>query len=109
LATTCFLSDETHSSIEEGIIMPLLDLIPENGAIVQVDPGPSLVAEAKDENSLLLNYNIKLDIGRVHNKQKILSRPSILDKSPLVTTSESSLDSENSFDSTRSLSSSVFM
>ena len=68
--TTCFLSDETQSSIEEGIIMSLLDLIPENGAIVQVDPGPSLVAAAKDENSLLLNYNIKLDIGRVHNKQK---------------------------------------
>ena len=89
--------------------MPLLDLIPENGAIVQVDPGPSLVAAAKDENSLLLNYNIKLDIGRVHNKQKILSRPSILDKIPLVTTSESSLDLENSFDSTRSLSSSVFV
>ena len=61
------------------------------------------------ENSLLLNYNIKLDIGRVHNKQKILSHPSILDKIPLVTTSESSLDLENSFDSTRSLSSSVFM
>jgi hypothetical protein len=68
--TTYILQDETKDSIQEGLISSLIDLIPEDGAIIQVDPGPSLVSLANDEESVLLNFNIKLDVGRVHNKQK---------------------------------------
>ena len=68
--TTCFVQDETKETIEEGLIMSLLHMIPEDGATVQVDPGPSLVSLANDQSSVLKNFNISLDIGRVHNKQK---------------------------------------
>ena len=68
--TTTFLQDETKESMEEGIITSILSLIPEMGATIQVDPGPSLVALSKDDRSILSSYNISLDIGRIHNKQK---------------------------------------
>ena len=68
--TTFILQDETKESVKEGLISCLLHLIPESGAIVQVDAGPSLVSLAQDSDSVLSAYNIKLDVGRIHNKQK---------------------------------------
>ena len=68
--TTCFVQDEKKECVEEGIITSLLHLIPEDGTTIQVDPGPSLVSLANDQVNMLQNYNIKLEIGRVHNKQK---------------------------------------
>ena len=68
--TTYMLQDETKESIEEGLISSLIDMVPEDGAVIQVDPGPSLVSLSNDANSVLLNFNIKIDVGRVHNKQK---------------------------------------
>ena len=68
--TTAFIQDETKDAIQEGIVTSILTLVPETGAVIQVDPGPGLVALASDKNSILAGYNISLDIGRTHNKQK---------------------------------------
>lgn len=70
LTLSCFVQDETKSSIEDGLVLLLINFIPEQGSVVQVDPGPSLVSLASDENSRLSQFNISLDIGRVLNKQK---------------------------------------
>ena len=68
---TKILLDETSESIAEALIVMLVDIIPESGAKVQVDPGPSLVYLSNPPgNKLLANFNIVLDIGRIHNKQK---------------------------------------
>ena len=48
----------------------LIEFIPDTGATLQVDPGPGLVALAYDTHSVLSAFNISLDIGRVHNKNK---------------------------------------
>ena len=68
--TTYLLQDETKESIEEGIVSSLIEFIPDTGATLQVDPGPGLVALANDTRSVLSAFNITLDIGRVHNKNK---------------------------------------
>ena len=68
--TTVFLQDETKECLEEGLICSILTFVPETGAVVQVDPGPGLVALSTDNNNILSGYNIQLDIGRSHNKQK---------------------------------------
>ena len=68
--TTCFLADETQQCTEQGIIASIIDLIPDGGAVIQVDAGPGLVALGNDKHSSLNSLNIKLDIGRIHNKQK---------------------------------------
>ena len=68
--TTCFVSDESQQCIEQGIISSIIDLIPDGGAVIQVDAGPGLVALGNNNQSSLSSLNIKLDIGRIHNKQK---------------------------------------
>ena len=65
---TKFLPDETKESIQEALVTMLVDFVPDSGTLVQVDPGPGLVALQDDE--ILNRFNIKLDIGRIHNKQK---------------------------------------
>ena len=69
-STTCFLENESKQCIEQGIIASLIDMIPDGGAVIQVDAGPGLVALENDKNSSLNSLNIKLDIGRIHNKHK---------------------------------------
>ena len=61
------MQDETK---EKGIVSSLIEFIPDTGATLQVDPGPGLVALAYDTHSVLSAFNISLDIGRVHNKNK---------------------------------------
>ena len=69
--TTRILPDETSDSIAEALVVLLVDLIPESRTKVQVDPGPSLVSlSTHPGNKLLASFNIVLDIGRTHNKQK---------------------------------------
>ena len=68
--TTCFLENESQQCIEQGIIASVIDMIPDGGTVIQVDAGPGLVALENDKNSSLQSLNIKLDIGRIHNKQK---------------------------------------
>ena len=67
---TYLLEDETKQSIEEALLSLLVDLIPDDGALIQVDPGPSLTALADDSNNILGKFNIHLAIGSVHNKNK---------------------------------------
>ena len=62
------LQDETKHSVQEALISMIIDFVPDSGALIQVDPGPSLVPLVDDK--LLLQFNINLDVGRVHNKQK---------------------------------------
>ena len=69
-STTCFLPDESKNSIEEGLVKLIIDFIPDSGALVQVDAGPGFTALDRDQNTVLASLNIKLDIGRVHNKNK---------------------------------------
>ena len=66
-----FVQDETQDSVQEALITLLVDIIPDSGATVQVDPGPSFVSLANTlDQSVLADFGIKLDIGRIHNKQK---------------------------------------
>lgn len=62
------LQDETKHSVQEALISMIIDFIPDTGTLVQVDPGPSLVPLLDDK--VLHQFHIKVDIGRVHNKQK---------------------------------------
>ena len=68
---TKIIENETTESIQEALIVLLVDLIPDSGAVVQVDPGPALASLASEAGRTILDhFNIRLDVGRVNNKQK---------------------------------------
>ena len=77
------LPDETADSVREAIISIVLELIPENGTTVRLDPAPGNQALASESeviddslfqilktDPVLAKYGIKIEIGRVHNVNK---------------------------------------
>ena len=68
-----FIVDETADSLRDGIVTAVLELMPEEGAVVQVDCAPglqTLAAESKMDGSILKKLGIFVDIGRTLNKNK---------------------------------------
>ena len=81
--TATILTDETADSIREAIIASVLDLMPEEGTTVRLDPAPgnqTLALETEkigktffqilEADEILVKYGIKIDLGRVHNINK---------------------------------------
>ena len=69
---TKIIQDETADPVREAIVEAVIEMQPATGSIVQVDPGPSLqlLANESENDSVLKKLNIKIELGRVHNKNK---------------------------------------
>ena len=72
---TKIIPDETADSIREALLAGCIELIPESGANVRVDPGSSLQSLAREaglenEDNIFKRFNIKIDLGRTHNINK---------------------------------------
>ena len=68
---TKLIPDETTETLMNAIIESVIELMPITGCTVRVDPCPAFQSLAHSlSDNLLSRYNIKLDIGRVHNKNK---------------------------------------
>ena len=68
---TCFINDQTAE--REALISNTIQLIPESGAVVQVDCATALQTlstESDSDGSLLKKLGIKIDLGRSLNKNK---------------------------------------
>ena len=71
--TTCFLPNEATDATRNGLISCIIETIPDSGAEVQVDNAPalqSLKSESDTDGSILKKLNIRLDLGRIFNKNK---------------------------------------
>lgn len=69
------IEDETADTFRTVILDAVLDLMPSSGATVQVDAATGLKSIEKslqtlENDDILAKYSIKLEIGRVHNKNK---------------------------------------
>ena len=72
---TKIIPDETANSIREALLAGCIELIPESGGCVRVDPGSSLQTLAREaslqnEDSIFTRFNISIDLGRTHNPNK---------------------------------------
>ena len=68
---TKIIEDETSDSIRDAIVASTLEFVPPNGTTIRVDPAPAhkLLADLENDDTLR-RYNIRLDLGRVHNPNK---------------------------------------
>ena len=70
---TKFITDQKAETIKTALITLILDLIPSSGTTVQVDCATSWAAlenQSKQIDSNLQRLNIKIELGRHHNKNK---------------------------------------
>ena len=70
---TRFVKDETAESLESALISSIIELLPEGGAIVQLDNAPgwqTLQARSTVDGSILKKFKVQIDLGRVLNKNK---------------------------------------
>ena len=70
---TKIILDETADTLRDAIVAAVLDYMPEQGSIIQVDCSTglqTLAAECNMDNSILYRLGIKIDLGRVHNVNK---------------------------------------
>ena len=71
---TKLIPDESANSIREALLAGCIELLPQAGGCIQVDPGSSLQTLAKeaglDKDSIFKRFNIKIDLGRTHNINK---------------------------------------
>ena len=70
---TKFITDQKAETIKTALISLILDLIPSSGTMVQVDCATSWAAlenQSKKTDSNLQRLNIKIELGRHHNKNK---------------------------------------
>ena len=68
-----FIPDETADSLRDAIINTVIELMPDQGTVVQVDCAPglqSLAAECKMDGSDLKKLGIVVDLGRTFNTNK---------------------------------------
>ena len=73
LTLTNFIDDQKAETIKTALISLILDFKPHSGTIVQVDCATSWAAldnQSNEINSELRKLNIKIDLGRHHNKNK---------------------------------------
>ena len=68
--TACFLENEKHETLRDGLLKLAVELHPLDGpcAVIRVDPAPGFMALRDD--STLKKFCITLDIGRVKNPNK---------------------------------------
>ena len=68
--TACFLENERHETLRDGLLKLAVELHPLDGpcAIIRVDSAPGFMALRDD--STLKKFRITLDIGRVKNPNK---------------------------------------
>ena len=72
-ATSCFIQDQKADALRDALVTCTIETIPATGGIVQVDCATAfqtLKAEQDGEGSILKKLNIKVDLGRSHNKNK---------------------------------------
>ena len=70
---TCssFIEDESTSSLRDAIISSVIEFMPISGCTIRVDPAPAFQSlNVLEKDTILSRYNIKLELGRVHNKNK---------------------------------------
>ena len=70
---TTFVADQKAETLKSALISLILDLVPQSGCTVQVDCATAWAALQKEslmDNSDLKKLNIKIDLGRHHNKNK---------------------------------------
>ena len=70
---TKFIEDQTAATLKSALISLILDFVPQSGSTVQVDCATAwatLEKESMIENSDLKRLNIKIELGRHHNKNK---------------------------------------
>ena len=68
-----FMPDETADALRDCLVTAVLELMPDEGAVVQVDCAPglqTLAAECKLDGSILKKLSIFVDMGRTLNKNK---------------------------------------
>ena len=68
-----FILDETADALRDCLVTAVLELMPDEGAVVQVDCAPglqTLAAESKLDGSILKKLGIFVDMGRTLNKNK---------------------------------------
>ena len=69
---TKFINNQTAETLSEALISLIADFMNANGATIQTDcaTGWAKLANDKDDRSPLKKLNIKIDLGRTHNKNK---------------------------------------
>ena len=74
--STEIIEDETADTLREAIIKGVIDFIPADGCVIQVDPAPAFQTlhtestKIEDNGSILKRFGIKIDVGRILNKNK---------------------------------------
>ena len=72
-STSCIIQDEKADSLRDALVKCIIETIPDNGALVQVDCATAfqtLKAESENDGSILKKLKIKVDLGRSHNINK---------------------------------------
>ena len=72
-STSCFIPDQKADALKDALVTCIIETIPASGGTVQVDCATafqSVKAEQDEEGSILKKLNIKVDLGRSHNKNK---------------------------------------
>ena len=60
-------------AIRNGLVSGIIETMPASGAVIQVDNAPVLQAlksESETDGSILKKLNIRIELGRVFNKNK---------------------------------------
>ena len=70
---TSIIPDETANSLRDELFSKILEFIPSNGAVIQVDNAPgfqTLNKECNSAGSVFHKFHIKVDLGRTLNVNK---------------------------------------
>ena len=73
LTRAAILMDQTAQSIQQALIPLIIDIIPDSGTVIRTDGATSfqsLCTEAEKNGSILNKFKIKIEIGRLLNKNK---------------------------------------
>ena len=68
--TSCFLDNERHDSLRDGLIRLSIELRPLDGppAVIRTDAAPGFVSLVDDQ--LLRHHHLTIEVGRIKNKNK---------------------------------------
>ena len=67
------IPDQTANSLQEALVPMIIDLLPDSGTIIRVDGAPAfqtLKSQAEKAGTILHEFGIKIEIGRLINKNK---------------------------------------
>ena len=71
--TASILPDEGMDATRNGLVSGIIETMPASGAVIKVDNTPALQAlksESETDGSILKKLNIRIELGRVFNKNK---------------------------------------